>query len=56
MARPKKKPSERFEESIRLRMRTADLDLIREAASRAGLPISGWARTRLLEAARTEVK
>ena len=56
MVRPKKKPSERFEAAMRLRMRGSDLELMRRAAERSGLSVSGWSRDRLLRAARRELR
>ena len=55
MARPKKKPSEVYGAAVRLRMREADLELMRQAAERSGLTLSGWTRDRLLRAARQEL-
>jgi len=55
MARPKKKPSELYDAAVRLRMREADLELMRQAAERSGLSLSSWTRDRLLRAARQEL-
>lgn len=56
MPRPPKDPDEKFDAAVRLRMRQADLDLLKDAASRSGLSLSGWTRDRLLRAARTELR
>ncbi len=41
---------------MRLRMRESDLELMRRAAERSGLSVSGWSRDRLLRAARRELR
>lgn len=56
MPRPPKDPEEKYDAAVRLRMREADLELLKEAASRAGLSLSGWTRDRLLKAARQELR
>jgi uncharacterized protein (DUF1778 family) len=55
MARPKKKPAEKYDAAVRLRMREADLELMKLAAERSGLSLSGWTRDRLLRSAREEL-
>ena len=53
--RPPKDPDEKYDAAIRLRMRQADLNLMKRAASRSGLSLSGWTRDRLLRVAREEL-
>ena len=55
MPRPPKDPEEKYDAAVRLRMRQADLELMKEAAARAGLSLSGWTRERLLRVAREEM-
>lgn len=54
--RPPKKPEEMYDAAIRIRMREADHELAKKAAKRAGLSVSAWTRSRLIEAAREELK
>ena len=53
--RPPKEPEEIYDASIRVRMRAADYELTKKAAKRAGLSVSGWTRSRLIESAREEL-
>lgn len=55
MPRPKKKTEEKYDAAVRLRMRGADVELMKKAAERSGLSLSGWTRDRLLKAAREEL-
>ena len=55
MPRPKKKTEEKYDAAVRLRMREADVELMKQAAERSGLSLSGWTRDRLLKAAREEL-
>lgn len=54
--RPPKEPEEIYDASIRIRMRKADYELAKKAAKRAALSVSGWTRSRLIEAAREELE
>lgn len=56
LGRPPKKPDEKFDKAVRVRMRQVDYDLAEKAAQRAGLSVSGWTRSRLIEAAKRELK
>jgi predicted HicB family RNase H-like nuclease len=54
--RPPKEPEEKFDKSIRIRMRQADYEMAEKAAGRAGLSVSAWTRSRLIESAREELE
>ncbi len=53
--RPKKPKAERRTESPKLPLSKAEHDTLREAADHAGLPLTVWARDRLLRTARAEL-
>ena len=55
MGRPKLSEESRQSAAIRLRMRPADFELMKQAADRASLSLSAWTRDRLLHSARGEL-
>jgi hypothetical protein len=54
--RPKKNPGAVKAAWIEMRCEDAEKDSFRAAAELAGLPLSGWIRTRLRQAARKELE
>jgi len=56
MGRPKKKPDAVKASWIEMRCEDAEKEAFRAAAELAGLPLSGWIRTRLRQVARKELE
>jgi hypothetical protein len=56
MARPKKQKGESRDKLMQVRLQGKEYDTFKEAAETAGLDLSSWARAKLLEAARKEMK
>lgn len=52
--RPPKADGERAEEVLQIRLTAIEKDSWREAADRAGVPLSAWMRDRLSKAAKRE--
>ncbi len=52
---PPEPPDKRFDKAIRLRMRQADYELVKDAADRPGLSVSAWTRERLIREAEREL-
>jgi predicted HicB family RNase H-like nuclease len=54
MGRPPKDPAKRASDTFHFRVQPEHGELIRQAADRSGLDVSGWIRDRTLKAARRE--
>ena len=53
----KEQPKNReYTASLNMRLRPEQAELFKDAANHAGLSLSGWVRSRLLEAARRELE